>query len=225
MKEVKHLRIRKKPNVKEKLLDFSDIVINIDIERFESYKGQWRNMFAENSSIDKKLFVELGTGKGDFISQLAEINPDIYFVGLEMEATVVYAAARKIREKGLKNVRLIVFDINDIDKIFAENEIDHIYINFCDPWPKKRHAKRRLTHNRFLEKYRYLLKSNGEIQFKTDNRGLFDFSLEQFEIANLKVSEITYDLHSNEPVDNIQTEYEKKFSAQNVPICRCVLQF
>ncbi len=225
MKEVKHLRIRKKPNVKEKLLDFSDIVINIDIERFESYKGQWRNMFAENSSIDKKLFVELGTGKGDFISQLAEINPDIYFVGLEMEATVVYAAARKIREKGLKNVRLIVFDINDIDKIFAENEIDRIYINFCDPWPKKRHAKRRLTHNRFLEKYRYLLKSNGEIQFKTDNRGLFDFSLEQFEIANLKVSEITYDLHLNEPVDNIQTEYEKKFSAQNVPICRCVLQF
>ena len=206
------LRIRKKHNVNEKLLDFKDIVITVD--------DNWRKEIS-----NKKFFVELGTGKGDFITQLAEREPDIYFLGLEVEPTVVYAAARKIREKGLKNVRLMIFDINNIETLFSENEIDRIYINFCDPWPKKRHAKRRLTYITFLEKYKKILKPEGEIQFKTDNRGLFDFSLEQFESANAKVSEITYDLHSDNPVDNIETEYEKKFSSLGVPINRCVVRF
>ncbi len=206
------MRIRKKRNVNEKLLNFDDIVINNDID--------WRK-----DRSDKKLFVELGTGKGDFISQLAERNPDIYFMGLEMEATVVYAAARKVREKNLTNVRLMVFDINNIETLFNEDEIDRLYINFCDPWPKKRHAKRRLTYIKFLEKYRNILKPEGEIQFKTDNRGLFDFSLEQFELINAKVSEVTFDLHADNPVDNIETEYERKFSSLGVPICRCVVKF
>ena len=207
-----NLRIRKKHNVNEKLQNFSDIVIG-------TYED-WRKELA-----DKKLYVELGTGKGDFITQLAEREPDIYFMGLEMEATVVYAAARKIREKDLKNVHLMIFDISNIDTLFNENEIDRLYINFCDPWPKKRHAKRRLTYITFLEKYKKLLKPDGEIQFKTDNRGLFDFSLEQFELANTKVSEITYDLHADNPADNIETEYEKKFSGLGVPINRCVVRF
>lgn len=207
-----NLRIRKKHNVNEKLLDFKDIVITVD--------DDWRKEIS-----NKKFFVELGTGKGDFITQLAESEPDIYFLGLEVEPTVVYAAARKIREKGLKNVRLMIFDINNIETLFNENEIDRIYINFCDPWPKKRHAKRRLTYITFLEKYKKILKPEGEIQFKTDNRGLFDFSLEQFELANAKVSEVTYDLHSDNPVDNIETEYEKKFSSLGVPINRCVVRF
>ena len=206
------MRIRKKRNVNEKLLNFDDIVINNDID--------WRK-----DRSDKKLFVELGTGKGDFISQLAERNTDIYFMGLEMEATVVYAAARKVREKNLTNVRLMVFDINNIETLFNEDEIDRLYINFCDPWPKKRHAKRRLTYIKFLEKYRNILKPEGEIQFKTDNRGLFDFSLEQFELINAKVSEVTFDLHADNPVDNIETEYERKFSSLGVPICRCVVKF
>ena len=206
------MRIRKKRNVNEKLLNFDDIVINGEID--------WRK-----DRSDKKLFVELGTGKGDFISQLAERNPDIYFMGLEMEATVVYAAARKIREKNLTNVRLMVFDINNIETLFNENEIDRLYINFCDPWPKKRHAKRRLTYIKFLEKYRNILKPDGEIQFKTDNRGLFDFSLEQFELINAKVSEVTFDLHADNPIDNIETEYERKFSSLGFPICRCVVKF
>lgn len=206
------MRIRKKRNVNEKLLNFDDIVINGEVD--------WRK-----DRSDKKLFVELGTGKGDFISQLAERNPDIYFMGLEMEATVVYAAARKIREKNLTNVRLMVFDINNIETLFNEHEIDRLYINFCDPWPKKRHAKRRLTYIKFLEKYRNILKPDGEIQFKTDNRGLFDFSLEQFELINAKVSEVTFDLHADNPIDNIETEYERKFSSLGVPICRCVVKF
>ena len=206
------MRIRKKRNVNEKLLNFDDIVINAEVD--------WRK-----DRSDKKLFVELGTGKGDFISQLAERNPDIFFIGLEMEATVVYAAARKVREKELKNVRLMVFDINNVETLFNKAEIDRLFINFCDPWPKKRHAKRRLTYITFLEKYRHLLKPEGEIHFKTDNRGLFDFSLEQFEIANAKVSEITFDLHADNPIDNIETEYERKFSALGVPICRCVVKY
>ena len=206
------MRIRKKHNVNEKLLDFNDIVINSN--------DNWRDTVS-----DKKIFVELGTGKGDFISKFAELEPDINFIGLEVEATVVYAAARKIREKNLTNVRLMIFDINNIDELFNENEIDRFYINFCDPWPKKRHAKRRLTNIRFLEKYRRILKPEGFIQFKTDNRDLFDYSLEQFELANANVSEISYDLHSNEPADNIETEYEKKFSALGVPICRCIIKF
>lgn len=206
------MRIRKKHNVNEKLLNFDDIVI--------SNSSDWRKNFA-----DKKLFVELGTGKGDFISQMAERELETNFIGLEVEATVVYAAARKIREKNLTNVKLMVFDINNIEELFNENDVDRFFINFCDPWPKKRHAKRRLTNIRFLEKYRRILKPEGEIQFKTDNRDLFDYSLEQFELAETKVSEISYDLHAAEPIDNIETEYEKKFSALGVPICRCVIKF
>ena len=205
------MRIRKKANVNEKLLAYNDIVID---------SSAWRNNFT-----DKKIFVELGTGKGDFISQLAEKNPDINFIGLEVEPTVIYSAARKIREKNLSNVRLIIFDINHIEEIFSDDEVDRFYINFCDPWHKKRHAKRRLTNIKFLEKYKKILKSNGEIQFKTDNRNLFDYSLEQFQLINAKVSEITYDLHADNLIDNIETEYEKKFSELGVPINRCVIKF
>ena len=197
-------------------MSFEDIVINKD--------SDWRQTFSSGSSSGK-LFVELGTGKGDFISQLAERKSDINFIGLEMEATVVYAAARKIRERNLTNARLIVFDINNVEELFGENEVDRFYINFCDPWPKKRHAKRRLTNIRFLEKYRRILKPNGDIHFKTDNRDLFDYSLEQFELANAKVSELSYNLHDNEPVGNIRTEYENKFGSLGVPICRCVIGF
>ena len=211
------MRLRKKPHTFEKLENFSDFVT---IEKIDATRaGQWQNLFGNENQI----FVELGTGKGDFISQLAEKNPQINFIGLEMEPTVVLAAARKVQEKNLYNVKLFVFDINNIEEIFDENEIDRLYINFCDPWPKKRHAKRRLTYITFLQKYKKILKPRGEIHFKTDNRGLFDFSLEQFALANLKISEISYDLHANEPPENIRTEYENRFSAEGVPINRCVV--
>ena len=210
------MRLRKKPNTFEKLENFSNFV---KVEKIDSsYAGNWKKIFGN----DNKIFVELGTGKGDFISQLAEINPQINFIGLEMAAEVVLKAARKIQEKNLSNVKLFIFDINHIEEIFAENEIDRFYINFCDPWPKKRHAKRRLTYITFLQKYKKILVPEGEIHFKTDNRALFDFSLEQFELANIKVRELTFDLHANEPPDNIRTEYENRVSAEGVPINRCV---
>ena len=215
------MRIRRKKNTEENLKNFSDFVILDSIG--ENFKNNWRKFFDENN-LSRKLFVELGTGKGDFITQLAEKNPEINFLGLEMEREVILKAARKIQEKNLENVRLALFDINKISEIFAENEIDRIFINFCDPWPKKRHAKRRLTHINFLEMYKKILKNGGEIHFKTDNRDLFDFSLEQFELANLNVRDVNFDLHANEPPENIRTEYENKFSALGSKINRCVIE-
>ena len=211
------MRLRKKPHTLEKLENFSDFVTTEKIDT--SRAGNWRKLFGN----ENPLYVELGTGKGDFICHMAEINPQINFVGLEMEAEVVLKAARKIQEKNLPNVKIIVFNVNNVEEIFAENEIDRLYINFCDPWPKKKHAKRRLTFITFLQKYQKILKPNGEIHFKTDNRALFDFSLEQFALANFKVSEISYDLHANEPPENVRTEYENRFSAAGVPINRCVV--
>ena len=199
------MRLRKKPHTDEKLQAFADFVT----------VGEAQPVQKDSS---RELYVELGTGKGDFITQIAERNPQINFIGLEVEATCVLAAARKVREKNLRNVRLIVFDINNIAELFAEHAVDRLYINFCDPWPKKRHAKRRLTHERFLTMYRKILRSGGEIFFKTDNRPLFDFSLEQFTAAGFAVHDVTNDLHADEPPENIRTEYENKFSAAGVPI-------
>lgn len=206
------MRLRKKPHIDEKLQNFTDFVTVGDVQPVKK-------------DPNRELHVELGTGKGDFITNIAERNPQINFIGLEVEKTCVLAAARKIREKNLQNVRLIVFDINNIAEIFSAHEIDRIYINFCDPWPKKRHAKRRLTHFRFLEMYREILKPDGEIFFKTDNRGLFDYSLEQFSAENMILRDVTNNLHENEPPDNIRTEYETKFSEKGVPINFCVARF
>lgn len=212
------MRIRKKPNVGEKLKDFAAFV---STEKIGAEKaGHWREIFGN----ENPLYVELGFGKGDFIAQSAEKNPQINFLGLEIEPTVVLAAARKIFEKNLPNVRLAVFNINSVAEIFAEGEVDRLYINFCDPWPKKRHAKRRLTYITFLEMYKKILAPDAEIHFKTDNRDLFDFSLEQFELAGLKVSDVTNDLHAAEPPENIRTEYENRFAALGVPINRCVVR-
>lgn len=216
------MRIRRKKNTAENLKSFSGFVNTESIG--EEFKNKWRKIFDENN-LSRELHVELGTGKGDFISQLAEKNPEINFLGLEMEREVILKAARKIQEKNLKNVWLVLFDINRISEIFAENEVDRIYINFCDPWPKKKHAKRRLTHINFLQMYKKILKPGGEIFFKTDNINLFNFSLEQFEIANLKVRDINFDLHANEPPENIRTEYENKFSELGIKINSCVIQF
>ena len=206
------MRLRKKPHTDEKLKQFENFVTVGEVEPIKKDSA-------------RKLYVELGTGMGEFITQIAERNSQINFIGLEVEKTCVLSAARKVREKNLINVRLIVFDVNNIAELFAAHEVDRLYINFCDPWPKKRHAKRRLTHERFLEMYRQILKVGGEIYFKTDNRALFDFSLEQFALAGLEVRDVTNDLHANEPPENIRTEYENKFSAAGVPINFCIARF
>ena len=208
------MRLRRKPWVDEAIHEFDAFVISRDQEIGEEKKGKWAEIFGRQAP----LHVELGTGKGDFISQLAERNPDINYIGIEAQQDVLYSAAKKIAEKELTNVRLLVFDINNIENIFAEDEVDRFYINFCDPW-------RRLTHVGFLEKYRRLLKKPGELHFKTDNRPLFDFSLEQFEEAKLPVRDVSFDLHAENRPDNIMTEYERKFSGFGEKINRCEVIF
>ena len=215
------MRLRRKPWVDEAIHEFDDFVYAKDRELGEEQKSHWREIFGKEAP----LHVELGTGKGDFISQLAERHPEINFIGIEAQQDVLYSAAKKIAEKNLSNVKLLVFDINNIETIFAPGEVDRFYVNFCDPWPKARHAKRRLTHKNFLEKYRKLLQPGGQLFFKTDNRPLFDFSLEQFAEAGLKVEDISYDLHAENRPDNIETEYERKFSAFGEKINRCEVTF
>ena len=215
------MRLRRKPWVDEAIHNFDSFVFSKDMEIGEEKKGQWAEIFGRQAPIH----VELGTGKGDFLSQLAERNPEVNYIGIEMQQDVLYSAAKKIAALELPNVRLLVFDINKIEDIFAPGEVDRFYINFCDPWPKKRHAKRRLTHVGFLEKYRALLKKGGTIHFKTDNRPLFDFSLEQFEEAHLEVRDVSFDLHAENRPDNIMTEYERKFSGFGEKINRCEVVF
>ena len=215
------MRLRRKPWIDEAILEFSDFVYATkeSIETID--KGAWDKVFGRKAP----LYVELGTGKGRFISQTALNHPEINFIGIEAQQDVAYYAALKVKELGLTNVKLLVFDINQIEEIFAESEVDRFFINFCDPWPKARHAKRRLTHTGFLEKYRKLLKSDGKLFFKTDNRPLFDFSLEQFEEAKLKIDNLTFDLHNSGYEGNIMTEYEAKFSKLGEKINRCEVSF
>lgn len=216
------MRLRRKPWVDEAIHDFDGFVFPKDAPADEAQKGHWRDkVFARQAP----LYVELGTGKGDFICGMAERFPGINFIGIEAQQDVLYSAARKVKEQELSNVRLLVFDINHIDTIFAPAEVDRFFINFCDPWPKTRHAKRRLTHIDFLEKYRQLLVPGGELHFKTDNRELFDFSLRQFAKAGLTVQNVTYDLHAEEHPENVMTEYERKFSARGTKINRCEVIF
>ena len=201
--------------------DFDAFVFPKDAPASEAQQGHWTDVFGRTAP----LYVELGTGKGDFISQMAEREPSVNFIGIEAQQDVLYAAAKKVAELELTNVRLLVFDIAGIERIFAPGEVDRFFINFCDPWPKTRHYKRRLTYVGFLEKYRKLLKAGGELHFKTDNRPLFDFSLRQFEEAKLAVRDVSYDLHAEDRPDNIQTEYERKFSGFGEKINRCEVVF
>lgn len=215
------MRLRRKPWVDEAIHEFDDFVFPRDNQAGEAQKGCWSQVFDREG----KLYVELGTGKGDFISQMALRYPDVNFIGIEAQQDVLYSAAKKIRALGITNVKLLVFDINNIENIFAEHEVDQFYINFCDPWPKARHAKRRLTHIGFLHRYAKLLKKPGKLIFKTDNRPLFDFSLEQFEEAGLITEDVSFDLHSENRPDNIMTEYERKFSGFGEKINRCEVVF
>lgn len=212
------MRLRKKPWVTEAIKEYQDFVF---IEHGDGLRGQWAEQFGRKAPLQ----VELGTGKGRFISMLAARHPEANFVGIEAQQDVLYYAAQKVKALKLANVRLLVFDINHILDIFAEGEVNRFYINFCDPWPKARHAKRRLTHAGFLEKYRRLLAPDGQLHFKTDNKPLFDFSLEQFEQSGLVAKHITYDLHETGGEENIMTEYEAKFSAQGIKINRCEVLF
>lgn len=214
------MRLRKKRWVAEAIKEYAGIVVLPD-EEYGRYKGNWCQIFGNQQPI----YVEVGTGKGSFIAGCAQQNTAINYIGIEKEDTVLYYAVQKVANENLTNVRLVNGDVALLENIFAVGEIDRIYINFCDPWPKVRHAKRRLTHKIFLEKYRQVLKPGGQIHFKTDNEALFEFSLNEFSEYGLRLKNITFDLHHSLYMGNIMTEYERKFSELGMRIYRCEAEF
>ncbi|MBR0132556.1 MAG: tRNA (guanosine(46)-N7)-methyltransferase TrmB [Lachnospiraceae bacterium] len=208
------MRLRNIPGARDEI-----VASPYTIKNPEEYKGRWTEYFGN----DHPIHLEIGTGKGKFIIELAKRNPDINYIGIEKFSSVLIRALAKQEEEELENLIFIRFDADEIENIFDKDEIDRIYLNFSDPWPKDRHAKRRLTSDRFLGRYINFLKSTGRVEFKTDNRDLFDYSLETAKEAGWEVKDVTYDLHSSEWNEgNIMTEYEERFSAQGNPIFRMV---
>jgi len=172
-------------------------------------KGKWKEEFKN----DNPIHLELGCGRGGFISQKASENPDINYVCIDLKDEVLIYALRKVEELELTNVRIVPLNIAFVSEIFDENEIERIYINFCNPWPKDRHNKRRLTHTRFLAEYKKFIKSGSEVWFKTDDTDLFEASQEYFKESGLSIEYLTYDLHNSDFKENVVTEYEAKFTA------------
>ena len=185
----------------------------------EEFRGQW-NMFFGNES---PLHIEVGMGKGRFITELAAAHPEINYIGIERYTSVLLKAVEKRSLLFLPNLYFLCVDARTLPDIFAEGEVDRIYLNFSDPWPKDRHAKRRLTSPQFMALYDRILAPEGQVEFKTDNMGLFDYSLESIPEAGWTITASTKDLHHSDMAEgNIMTEYEAKFSAMGNPICKLI---
>lgn len=197
------------------LIEVNDFVVHEP----ELNKGRWKEVWGNG----KPIHIEVGMGKGKFVSQLAQMNPNINYIGIEKFSSVLIRALEKRMELDIDNLLLIRMDAEYIKDVFADDEVERIYLNFSDPWPKDRHAKRRLTSKEFFGRYDKLLTKEGEVVFKTDNRELFDFSLEEVALAGWKLRNVTYDLHNSEfAKGNVMTEYEEKFLAEGKPINRLV---
>lgn len=211
------MRLKNVPGSKEYIAQ-SNFVIHDETEK----KGKIRDCF----SNDNPIRIEIGMGKGRFIYDLASQNPDINYIGIEKYSSVLLRAIQKMEENPLDNLIFIRMDAEDITEVFQDKEIDRIYLNFSDPWPKDRHAKRRLESRQFLERYKKILKDGGLIEFKTDNNNLFDFALEEVEAAGWKMLSFTRDLHNDDVLSegNVMTEYEEKFSAMGNPINKYIIQ-
>ena len=183
--------------------------------------GRWREIFGD----DHPVHIEIGMGKGKFIHTMARLHPEINYIGIEKYSSVLLRAIQKMEEEELPNLRFIRMDAEDITQVFAPGEVDRIYLNFSDPWPKDRHAKRRRPSRQFLARYDVILKAEGWLEFKTDNRELFDFAVEELAEANWRARVITYDLHGDPALmeGNVMTEYEEKFSAMGNPIYKYII--
>ena len=184
-------------------------------------KGRWQEIFGN----DHPIHVEVGSGKGAFVSGMAKANPDINYIGIDIQKSVLSYALDKVLATGVPNIKLLWVDGSDLTDYFEEGEIDRLYLNFSDPWPKKRHEKRRLTYQSFLSTYQQILPENGEIHFKTDNRGLFEYSLDSFSQYGMKLKGVWLDLHASDFEDNVLTEYEQKFANKGQVIYRVEAAF
>lgn len=192
------------------------------IQNFKDYKGKWNTVF-ENSN---PIHIEIGMGKGQFLMELATRNPQINYIGVEKFSSVLIRAVQKQEELLLPNLVFIRMDATEINEVFEEKEIDRIYLNFSDPWPKDRHAKRRLPSRQFLQRFKIILKDEGQIEFKTDNKDLFAFALEEIEPGGFVLDQVTHDLHNDEKMNegNIMTEYEERFSSLGNSICKYIIK-
>ncbi len=206
------MRMRRKPNVGPRMEACQEVWIQAP----ETLQGNWRSLMPNA----RELRVEVGCGKGKFTVETAAAEPDVLIIAIERVREALVMAMEKAIDMGLKNVFFVSMDVAELETFFAPGEIDLLYINFCDPWPRSKNAKRRLTYHTFLEKYRRVLRSKGEIHFKTDNAPLFAWSLEEFQACGLTVRNVTDDLHKDGPV-GIMTGYEEKFYALGTPIHRC----
>lgn len=211
------MRLRNIPGSREVIAE-SEYVIHEE----ESRAGSWHEIFGN----DHPIHIEIGMGKGRFLMELAAQNPEINYVGIEKYSSVLIRALEKMeeREEPLPNLFFIRMDAEDIGKVFAKGEVNRIYLNFSDPWPKDRHAKRRLTSKEFLARYDGILAADGQVEFKTDNRPLFDFSVESVKEAGWELKAVTYDLHGDAELvkGNVMTEYEERFSSMGNPIHKLI---
>lgn len=214
------MRLRNIPGAKDVIADSKYVIHDV-----QEKKGRWADVFGNENPVH----IEVGMGKGRFIMDMAALNPDINFVGIEMYDSVLIRALQKMEEKEkegtlLQNLFFMRMDARELPLVFEKGEVAKIYLNFSDPWPKERHAKRRLTSRQFFERYDQILAACGVVEFKTDNRDLFDFSLEEIPEAGWKLLEHTFDLHHDSKMKegNVMTEYEEKFSSQGNPIHKLI---
>ncbi len=213
------MRLRNIPGSREAIAE-SEFVVHEDVMREK--KGHWREVFGN----DCPIYIEVGMGKGRFITELARLHPDRNYVGIEKYSSVlVRALDKRAAMPELTNLKFLRMEAEDLPEVFGPGEVSGIYLNFSDPWPKDRHAKRRLPSREFLARYDQILAAGGQVEFKTDNRGLFEFALEEAKEAGWRLEACTFDLHHDPKLaeGNIMTEYEERFSAQGNPICKLII--
>ncbi len=211
------MRLRNIPRARD-TIEASPFVV----QKPEENKGNWKNLFGNENPV----YLEIGTGKGRFILELAQLHPEINYIGIEKYSSVLLRGVDRQDELQLPNLRFIRGEAELITEYFAEGEVSRIYLNFSDPWPKKRNAKRRLPSKEFLRRYDVILDESGTIEFKTDNRELFDFAVEEVPFSPFRIDAITYDLHADPVMNqgNVMTEYEERFSAKGNKINKYILK-
>ncbi len=207
------MRVRNIHNAKELLKEYKCY-----IEDPKLLKNNWNVYFKNNNSIH----IEIGMGKGQFLSTLAKTHSHINYIGIEKVEELVLKSARKLKDEGINNIVLMHVNAVNLQEVFSDGEIERIYLNFSDPWPKVRHKKRRLTHSNFLKIYKNILSKDGQIHLKTDSLDLFEFSLEEMVKEGLYLDKVIYDLYNTNHNEMAKTEYEEKFIAQGKPIYKCV---
>ena len=211
------MRVRNRKGASE-LLEANPQYVVLDPE---SAKGHWRELFGN----DNPIHIEVGSGKGGFITGMAKAHPDINYIGIDIQKTVLSYALDKVLAADVPNVKLLWVDGDSLTNYFEDGEIDLLYLNFSDPWPKKKHEKRRLTYKTFLDTFKQILPDQGQIHFKTDNRGLFEYSLVSFSQYGMTLLGVWLDLHASDVEGNVMTEYEAKFSSKGQVIYRVEAQF